>query len=57
MNDNEPKITVRQLREMLFHLDNQDMTVEELRKALFDINNQDLELISEFTMWEKLGVE
>ena len=51
------KITVRQLRELLFYIDDQNMTVEEFRKRLFDIEDQDMELIPDFSMWKKVGVE
>ena len=50
-------ITVKQLREMLFHIVNQEMTVRQLRKALYDIDDQDAELTPCFAMWKKLGVE
>jgi len=52
-----PKITVSQLRELLFYIDDQNMTVEEFRKRLFDIEDQDMELIPDFSMWKKVGVE
>ena len=57
MDEQETTITVRELREMLFHIDNQDMTVRQLRKALYDIDDQDAELTPCFAMWKKLGVE
>jgi hypothetical protein len=34
-------ITIRQLRGILFGLDNQDMTVKELRELLFYVESQD----------------
>ena len=57
MDEQEGVITVRELREMLFHIDNQDMTVRQLRKALYDIDDQDAEIVTCFAMWKKLGVE
>jgi hypothetical protein len=40
-------MTVRQLRNMLFKIKNQDMTVRELRQLLFKIQEQDRELTEE----------
>jgi ribosomal protein L12E/L44/L45/RPP1/RPP2 len=37
-------MTVRELRELLFHVDNQEMTVRELRELLYHMNNQDDEM-------------
>jgi hypothetical protein len=37
-------MTVRELRELLFHVDNQEMTVRELRELLFHVDNQDDDL-------------
>lgn len=37
-------MTVRELRELLFHVDNQEMTVKELRNILFKVENQDDEM-------------
>ena len=39
--ENEMTTTIRQLRAILFEIDNQDMTVRELRAILFEIDNQD----------------
>ena len=39
--------TTRQLREILFSLDNQKMTVEELRNMLFKVDEQDKEITAE----------
>lgn len=47
-------ITIRQLREMLFHLDNQKMTVEDLRSMLFQEDEQDKPNEINFSMWKKL---
>ena len=33
-------MTIRELRAILFEIDNQDMTVRELRAILFEIDNQ-----------------
>lgn len=46
-------ITVRDLRRLLFGLDNQDMTVKELRDSLFTANNQDESLL-ESDVWQQL---
>ncbi len=37
-------MTTRELRQMLFEIDNQKMTIKELRGILFNIENQDAEL-------------
>ena len=37
-------MTVRELRQMLFNVNNQELTVKELRAILFDVNEQDAEL-------------
>lgn len=37
-------MTVRELREMLFNVENQEMTVRELRELLFNVDDQDEEL-------------
>lgn len=37
-------MTVRELRQMLFNVDNQELTVKELRDILFDVKEQDNEL-------------
>ena len=44
------QITIRELRQLLTELDNQEMTVRPLRKALFDCDSQDVEL-SEMWNW------
>ena len=37
-------MTYRQLRQILFYVDNQKLNVKELRETLFDIENQDDEI-------------
>lgn len=37
-------MTVRELRQKLFEIDDQQMTVEELRHILFEVKDQDAEL-------------
>lgn len=37
-------MTARELRKMLFNVENQKLTVEELRRILFEIDEQDEEL-------------
>lgn len=37
-------MTVRELRQMLFNVDNQELTVKELRDILFAVDEQDNEL-------------
>lgn len=37
-------MTVKELRNILFHVENQELTVRELRGILFDINLQDSEI-------------
>lgn len=40
-------MTPRELRQLLFQIDNQNMTVKELREKLFRFENQDKELTSD----------
>jgi hypothetical protein len=51
-------ITPRQLRKILFHIDNEDMTVKELRARLFEIPNiiQDEPVSVDFSMSYELGL-
>lgn len=35
-------MTVAELRNVLFHVDNQDISIKELRRILFDVPNQDV---------------
>jgi hypothetical protein len=49
-------ISARQLREILFYLDNQDMTVRELRKQLFSVELQDKQVEVNFSMYDKLSI-
>ena len=37
-------MTYRQLRQILFYVDNQNLNVKELRETLYDIENQDDEI-------------
>lgn len=37
-------MTTRELRLMLFHVENQEITVKELRSILFEVKEQDEEL-------------
>lgn len=37
-------MTTRELREMLFNVENQELTVKELRAILFEVKEQDEEL-------------
>lgn len=37
-------MTTRELRKMLFSVDNQELTVKELRAILFNVDEQDKEL-------------
>ena len=57
MDEQEMVITVRELRRILFHIDNQDMTIRALREKLYQVEDQDAILIDSFSMWYKLGVE
>ena len=43
-------MTVKELREALFYLEDQDMTVRELRAMLFN-EDQDAQLQPGFSMW------
>lgn len=38
------KLTIRELREILFNIEKQDMTIRELRLQLFDVGGQDKEV-------------
>ena len=49
-------ISARQLREILFYLDNQEMTVKELRNKLFDVEQQDKQVDVNFSMYDKLSI-
>ena len=37
-------MTIRELRQMLTHVDNQEMTIRDLRNILFEIEDQEQEL-------------
>jgi len=50
-------ITPRQLRELLFHLDKNEMTIKTLRSMLFDIENQDEEFQINHGLFYKLERE
>lgn len=50
-------MTTRELRELLFHLEDQSMTVAELRNMLFKIDDQDTELYPGFGMWRKIEAQ
>ncbi len=56
-NQNAPQITTRQLREILFHIENQEMTVRQLRAMLFNETNQDQNLDVKWGMFSKLEAE
>jgi len=47
-------VTARELRLILFCIENQQMTVEELRHLLFDVPDQDSDLIVNFGMFKEL---
>jgi len=47
-------MTVREIREALCYLDNQNMTVKELRAMLFNVADQDAEIELRIGMWAKL---
>lgn len=51
MEGKEYQITVRQIREILFHLEDQSMTVSDLRSMLFNIEEQDAQIKINFAMW------
>ena len=46
-------MTTRELRQALFHLNDQKMTVEQLRSMLFGIADQDAELEIGFGMFKE----
>jgi len=51
------EITPRQLRKILFHIDDEKMTVKELRAKLYDVREQDELVAVDFSMSYKLGVQ
>jgi hypothetical protein len=55
MND-ENTLTVKELRGLLFLIENEDITVKELRQQLFDIDNQDHKLTADWGVFSKLGI-
>ena len=54
MNTNENAITVKELRTLLFNLENQEMTVKELRAMLFSVEDQSHKLEASFSVFKKL---
>lgn len=44
-------MTTRELRDMLFNVQNQELTVRELRAILFDVEEQDTELKAWDMIW------
>ncbi len=54
---NDPKITIEQLRALLFSLDNQEMTVRELRSKLFDVVKQEKVIENDSYFWWRIGVQ
>jgi hypothetical protein len=44
-------MTIRELREMLFNVENQELTVKELRAILFEVEEQDKELKAFDMIW------
>ena len=53
---NEMNLTVKQLRQILFGLENQEMTIKQLRYKLFNVE-QDQQITDSPEMWVNLGVE
>lgn len=49
-------ITVRELRTILFHVEDQEMTVKELRSRLFQVGDQDKEFAINAALFYILGV-
>lgn len=54
MNTNENAITVKELRSLLFNLENQEMTVKELRAMLFSVDDQTQKLEDSFSVFKKI---
>lgn len=50
-------MTVQQLRQALFELENQQMTIKELRMKLFDVENQHQPVTLGKNMWVELGID
>ncbi len=51
------KLTIRELREILFNIENQDMTICELRLKLFDVDEQDKENESMYELFQLIKQE
>ena len=49
-------ISARELREILFHINDDKMSVKELRAKLFDVQNQDEQVSIDFAMEGKLNL-
>lgn len=50
-------VTPRQLREALFHIENQALTVGDLRRYLFNVDDQDEPVAVDAALFDKLGIE
>jgi hydroxypyruvate isomerase len=50
-------ITARQLRSILFNVENQDMTVSELRAMLYNVTEQDKEYNIDMAMFHRMALE
>jgi hypothetical protein len=50
-------ITADELRQILFHISDQEMTVKELRRLLFDCPKSGAEIAVGHGMFAKMGVE
>ena len=48
-------ITIRELRAILFDINDQDLTVKELRAILFSDNNHDIKHISEYDLAQHIN--
>jgi hypothetical protein len=48
------KITINDLRSVLFHVNNQEMSIAELRKKLFDLDNIDNDIIEDDMDFDKI---
>lgn len=56
LTESADTITARDIRAILFMVEDQGLTVKELRDILFRVEDQDKELPIDFALFAKLGV-
>lgn len=52
----EQTISAKDLRAILFHIDNQQLTIEQLRSILFNVKDYEKPVAVGFDMWRKMGI-